>query len=87
MNEPLVKTRNPSIRSTFRRWLESFLFYYPLTLAGSLLLVAALYLLGRGLAQENSYGVLLALLALLVLTALSVTARLQANTYNSIHRR
>ena len=81
MNEPLVRTRNPSIRSTFRRWLESFLFYYPLTLAGSLLLVAALYLLGRGLAQENSYGVLLALLALLVLTALSVTARLQANTF------
>ena len=66
---------------TARRWLRSFLFYYPLTLAGSLLLAAALYLLGRSLAQENSYGVLLALAALLVLSALSVTARLQANTY------
>ncbi len=81
MNEPLVRTRNPSIRPTFRHRLEGFLFRYPLTLAGSLLLVAALYLLGRGLALENPYGVLLALLALLVLTALSVTARLQANAF------
>jgi hypothetical protein len=81
MNEPLVRTRSPSIRSTFRRWLGSFLFYYPVTLAGSLLLAAALYLLGRSLAQENPYGVLLGLLALLVLAALSVTARLQAKAY------
>jgi hypothetical protein len=48
------------------------------------LLVAALYLLGRSIAQENPYGLLLAVAALLVLAALSVTARLQAKAY---HRR
>jgi hypothetical protein len=58
------------------------MFYYPFTLAGSLLLAAALYLLGRGLAQDNPYGVLLALVAVLVLTALAVAARLQAGLYN-----
>jgi hypothetical protein len=57
------------------------LFYFPFTPAGFLLLAAALYLLGRSLAQDNPYGVLLALAALLVLTALAVTARLQANLY------
>ncbi|UCF99951.1 MAG: DUF58 domain-containing protein [Spirochaetaceae bacterium] len=81
MNESAVTTRSPSIQMILRRWLRSFLFYYPLTLAGSLLLAAALFLLGRSLAQENPYGVLLALAGLLVLSALSVTARLQANRY------
>ena len=72
MNDPVARTRS---------WLQSFLFYFPFTLAGSLLLAAALYLLGRSLAQDNPYGVLLALAALLVLGALAVTARLQANLY------
>ena len=67
MNEPLVKIHSPSFRLSFRRGLSSFLFYYPLTLAGSLLLAAAVYLVGRSLAQDNPYGVLLGLLALLVL--------------------
>ncbi|MBN2551492.1 MAG: DUF58 domain-containing protein [Spirochaetales bacterium] len=81
MNESLAKSRSPSIRLAFRRRLRSLVFYYPLTLAGSLLLAAALYLLGRGLAQDNPYGVLLALLALLMLAAVAVAARLQAGTY------
>jgi len=81
MNEPLARTRNRSIQSTRRNRLESFLFHYPLSLAGSLLLISSMYLLGRGFAQENPYGILLALLALLVLTALSITTRLQANTF------
>jgi hypothetical protein len=81
MNDPVATTRNPSIRLTIRNWSKSILFYFPFTLAGSLLLIAALYLLGRSLAQDNPYGVLLALAALLVLSALAVTARLQANLY------
>jgi hypothetical protein len=81
MNEPLVKIHSPSVRFNLRRGLNSFLFYYPLTLAGSLLLAAALYLVGRSLAQDNPYGVLLGFLALLVLAALAVTGRLQANRY------
>jgi len=81
MNDPLAATRSPSIRLTLRSWLRSFLFYYPFTLAGSLLLGASLYLMGRSLAQDNPYGVLLALAALAVLAALGITARFQANLY------
>jgi hypothetical protein len=81
MNEPVAAAHTPSIRLTIRSWLRSFLFYFPFTLAGSLLLSAALYLLGRSLAQDNPYGVVLALAALLVLTALAVAARVQANLY------
>jgi hypothetical protein len=81
MNDPAATTRSPSIRLAIRSWLESFAFYFPFTLAGSLLLAAALYLLGRSLAQDNPYGVLLALAALLVLAALALTARFQANLY------
>jgi hypothetical protein len=71
--------RSPKMK--IRNWLQIFLFYFPFTLAGSLLLAAALYLLGRSLAQDNPYGVLLALAALLVLGALAVTSRLQAKLY------
>ena len=85
MNEPLATTRSPSIRLTFRRWLRSLVLYYPLTLAGSLLLAASLYLLGRGLALDNPYGVLLALVALLILAVLSLAARLQAGAYGRRH--
>jgi hypothetical protein len=81
MNEPVAAVHTPSIRLTIRSWLRSFLFYFPFTPAGSLLLSAALYLLGRSLAQDNPYGVVLALAALLVLTALAVAARVQANLY------
>jgi hypothetical protein len=81
MNDPVATTSSPSIRLKLRRWLRRFAFDFPFTLAGSLLLAAALYLLGRSLAQENPYGVLLGLAALLVLAALAVTARFQANLY------
>jgi len=81
MNDPLATTSNPSIRLTIQGRLQIFFFYFPFTLAGSLLVAAALYLLGRSLAQDNPYGVLLALAALLVLAALAVTARFQANLY------
>ena len=87
MNDPVATSSSPSVRMTkstklkIRSWLRIFLYYFPFTLAGSLLLVAALYLLGRSLAQDNPYGVLLALVALLVLGALALTARLQAKLY------
>jgi hypothetical protein len=85
MSETLAKTRNSSIRPTFRatlhRWLRNLRYYFPLTLTGALLLIAAVFLLGRSLAQDNAYGVLLALLALLVLVALALTSRFQANAY------
>jgi hypothetical protein len=87
MNDPLATSSSPSIRlrkstkAALRGRLRSFLFYFPFTLAGSLLLAVALYLLGRSLAQDNPYGVLLALAALLVLAALAVTSRIQANRY------
>jgi hypothetical protein len=78
MNEPPAAAPSMPSRKAVPRWLQSFFFYYPFTLAGTLLLAAAAYLLGRGLAQDNPYGVLLALLALLVLAVLSVAGRLQA---------
>jgi len=81
MNEPLAPSQTPSIRLMMRRWLRNLSFYYPLAPAGSLLLIAALFLLGRSLAQENAYGLLLSLLALAVLAALSIAARLQANGF------
>ncbi len=61
--------------------VKSFAYHYPLTAAGTLLLAAALYLLGRGLAQENPYGLLLSVLALILLAASSIAARLQAQRF------
>jgi hypothetical protein len=81
MNDPVATTPSHSIRLTIRNWWRKFSFYYPLTLAGTILLAAALYLMGRGLAQDNPYGVLLSLAALLVLGALGITARFQAKLY------
>jgi hypothetical protein len=84
MNDPAATAHTHSVRtmkSIIRSWMRSVLFYFPFTLAGSLLLAAALYLLGRSLAQDNPYGVLLALAAAAVLAALAVTARLQAKLY------
>jgi hypothetical protein len=59
-------------------WLSTIAWYYPFTLAGTLLLAAALGLLARGLVRENSYAVLLSLLALGVLALLALATRLSA---------
>jgi hypothetical protein len=60
------------------RWMRLLLFYYPLTVSGSLLLILSLILLGRSYAKSNPYGILLSLFAVIVLLFLSTAGRLQA---------
>jgi len=69
----------PAARRFFRRFVfRRFAFHYPFTAAGTLLLLAALGLIGRSLALANPYALFLALLALAVLVLLAVSGRLQA---------
>ena len=74
MGSPAAVRRPPALRRFLRRAAR----LYPLTSAGTLLTAAALFLVGRGLAQANPYAVFLALLALVVLAALVLAGRLQA---------
>jgi hypothetical protein len=53
-------------------------YYYPFTIAGSLLFIVSVVLIGTGLAQRNPYALFLGLLSLAVLGVLAVAGRLQA---------
>lgn len=59
-------------------WMRTIAFHYPFSPTGTLLLLAALGLLGRGLALGNPYGVALGVLALAVLALLALASRLLA---------
>ena len=71
----LSVTRN---RLSVTRWLSIIIFYYPLTVSGSLLFILSLILLGRSYAKGNPYGILLSLSAVIVLFLMSAAGRLQA---------
>ena len=64
----------PRIPPRLARWL----FYYPFTFAGTLLLGVCFALLGSGLAQRNPFALFLAFLGLSLLAVLAVSGRLQA---------
>jgi uncharacterized protein (DUF58 family) len=74
----MTATSLPLPSPVLRRRLQRLAYYYPLTPAGTLLAVAALALIGRGLALANPYALFLALLALTVLALLALAGRLQA---------
>jgi uncharacterized protein (DUF58 family) len=74
MTEALLPRSLPAARRAFRR----LAFYYPFTPAGTALALAALALIGRGLALANPYALFLALLAAAVLGLLALAGRLQA---------
>jgi hypothetical protein len=68
----------PRRAPALRRFLRRAARLYPLTPAGTLLAAAGFYLLGRGLAQDNPYAVVLGVLALAVPALLAAAGRLQA---------
>jgi hypothetical protein len=58
--------------------LSRFRYFYPFTVAGSLLLAGSILLLATGLARRNPYALFLGLLALAVLGVLAAAGRIQA---------
>jgi hypothetical protein len=64
-------------------WMRRIGYYYPFTLAGTMLFTAALVLLGSSRASGNTYASVLSFLALTALTMLSLLGRLWASRYGS----
>jgi hypothetical protein len=59
-------------------WVYRIVFYYPFTLAGTILFAAALVVLTTSRTSGNAYGLVLSLLACTALILLSLAGRLQA---------
>lgn len=76
-----MRTRTARLPKILRRIAG----FYPLSLAGSLLLLFAVLILVRGLLIRDPYELVLALLAILVLVLLSLVARLQAAHFSKLH--
>ncbi len=78
-----MKQRTPEQGGALSRLAEwpgvkGFLHYYPFTFSGTLLLAAALYLMGVAYGTGNQYAFLFSLFSLALLLILAVDSRLQA---------
>ena len=63
-------------------WVRRLIFYYPLTLSGTILFAATIVVLGRLPATGNAYGGILSLMAITLLLVLSIGGRIQVARYS-----
>ena len=66
------------MRDLLRRLIDKIAFYYPFTFTGSLLVAAAIYVMGKAFAYRNPYGWILSSVLILFLLVFSVIGRLMA---------
>jgi len=69
---------NPNLQ----HFLTKLFFYYPLTLAGTILVFFCAWLLGTGFSYQNPYNILLSITALTILLVFSVMGRIRAVHFN-----
>ncbi|WP_455382707.1 DUF58 domain-containing protein [Salinispira pacifica] len=76
---PAPRSRpEPHVRVRLLRGWNRFHAYYPFTVAGSVLFIVTVYLLGRSAVARNAYGLVIAVAALFVLLLLALLGRWQA---------
>ncbi len=66
------------------RFIKKIYFYYPFTISGTILFSISIFLLGRGWASGNPYGLMLSLTALLILAAIVIGGRMQAVSFDRL---
>ena len=96
-DSPVAEAVADSTRQAVRLWGSAAAVWYPFTLLGSALFLAATYLLGSAFASGSPYEFVLAIAAYLILLVLAGLCRLQAyrfsladfewNTGNALHAR
>ena len=62
-----------------RKFLRHVRHYYPFSIAGTLVILACLYLIGSAFATSNPYAFLLGAMTIIVLVLLAIMGRIQAN--------
>jgi len=65
-------------------WMNRLIFYYPLTISGTILTAISVVLFGKSYTTGNSYGFVLSLFALFTLLILILVGRLQAARFKQI---
>ncbi|MFW6138577.1 MAG: DUF58 domain-containing protein [Spirochaetota bacterium] len=71
-------------KMAYTEWVRKTVFYYPLSFSGTLLLFISVFLLGKSYTGGNPYGLMLAVLALVVLMVFAAGGRLQAGRMKKI---